>query len=188
MNTKLRLYENICVFCGASDLVDEKFKVIAGHVAAQLGQNNCNVIYGGAKHGLMHIVAQTAKAHGSKVIGVFPTELQDREEPHQGLDELKIVPTMAARKEELIALADAFLILPGGIGTLDEFFEVLTLKYLEVSCMNKKPIVILNVDGHWDHLIALLKVIVQERFAGEYMHNLYDVVDNVEQLIEKLKR
>ncbi len=144
---------SVCVFCGTAAGVDPQYAEAARAVATLLVQKRCRVVYGGGKLGLMGIVAQTALAAGGHVTGVAPKLLLEKEVMHRGLSELHVVDTLHERKVMMTRLADAFLILPGGYGTLDELFEVLTLQQLRV---HDKPCGLLNVGGFFDALTAYL--------------------------------
>ncbi len=144
---------SICVFCGARPGQPAQQEA-ARALAQTLVENGQTLVYGGAKSGIMGLIADTTLALGGRVIGVMPEHLVNREVAHRGLSELHIVKTLEERKAKMAALADAFVALPGGIGTLDELFEMLTWSQLE---LHFKPSGLLNVDGYYDHLIAFLK-------------------------------
>ena len=144
---------NVCVFCGTAAGSDPQYVAAAQRVARLLVQKGCRIVYGGGKLGLMGVVAQTALAAGGYVTGIAPRLLLEKEVMHRGLSELHVVETMHERKVMMTRLADAFLILPGGYGTLDELFEVLTLRQLKA---HDKPCGLLNVGGFFDTLVAYL--------------------------------
>lgn len=154
--------KTVCVYCGASTRVDDIYKDTAAKTGELLAKSGFNVVYGGGRLGLMGIVADSALANGAHVTGITPTILKDLEGAHSGLSELVIVDTMHTRKRKMSELADAFIILPGGFGTLDELFEILTWRQLE---MHDKPIIIVNVNNYWDPLKALINNIIEEKFA-----------------------
>lgn len=145
--------KSVCVFCGTSAGDDPSFAAAAREVARLLVKKNCRIIFGGGKVGLMGVVADTAIAAGGHVIGIAPRLLLDKEVTHRGLPELHVVETIHERKVTMTALADAFVILPGGYGTLDEMFEVLTLRQLKA---HDKPCGLLNVGGFFDALVTYL--------------------------------
>ncbi len=152
----------ICVYCGASTRVDAIYRETAARTGELLAKSGFNVVYGGGRLGLMGIVADNALSHGTHVTGIIPTLLKDIEGTHPGLSKVEIVDTMHTRKRRMSELADAFIILPGGFGTLDELFEILTWRQLQ---MHDKPIVIINTKGYWDPLKALIQNIIEEKFA-----------------------
>ncbi|MBW8310015.1 MAG: TIGR00730 family Rossman fold protein [Candidatus Paracaedibacteraceae bacterium] len=152
----------ICVYCGASSRVDAIYRETAARTGEILARSGFNVVYGGGRLGLMGIVADNALANGAHVTGIIPTLLQDIEGAHPGLSTIEIVDTMHTRKRKMSELADAFIILPGGFGTLDELFEILTWRQLQ---MHDKPIVIINTNNYWNPLKMLISNIIEEKFA-----------------------
>jgi uncharacterized protein (TIGR00730 family) len=144
---------SVCVFCGTSLGNDPKYAEAARAMARLLAQRGCRIIFGGGKVGLMGVVAEAAMAAGGYVVGIAPKLLLEKEIMHRGLSELHVVESIHERKVMMTGLADAILILPGGYGTLDELFEVLTLQQLKV---HDKPCGLLNVNGFFDALVAYL--------------------------------
>lgn len=134
------------------------------------------VVYGGGHVGLMGIVADSALKAGGKVIGIIPEHIRAQEVQHTGLTELHVVPDMHTRKRMMVERSDAFVILPGGLGTLDEAFEILTWKKLK---LHNKPIILLNQDGYWDMMIALIDKSISEGFAQPADRVLFKVAANV---------
>src|SRR6202042_3527823 len=120
------------------------------------------LVYGGGHVGLMGIVADTALQNGAEVIGIIPEHIRAQEVQHHGLTELHVVPDMHTRKRMMVERADAFIILPGGLGTLDETFEIITWKKLK---LHSKPIIILNQHGYWDEMLALIDKMIADGFA-----------------------
>ncbi len=176
--------QNICVFCGASSKGDPLYLKYARDVADILIDKKSNLIYGGAKWGIMGEIANHVLDQGGKVKGIIPKFIQEFEgEMLESKMELIIVESMHLRKEMMVECSDAFIIMPGGYGTLDEFFEILTWKQLG---LHQKPIVILNVNGYWDHLIALLDHIVGEKLAPVESKGLYTVVENTDDIFDAL--
>lgn len=149
----------ICIFCGANASldrdVDREVKTLMEHFA----QNNVELIYGGASIGVMGALATELIVRGGKVTGVIPHQLMRKEIAHAGLSKLHVVKDMHDRKKMMYDLSDAFLILPGGMGTLDELFEILTWKQLG---LHSKPIAILNINNYYDHLLAFLNNAVEK--------------------------
>lgn len=142
---------HIALFCGAKTGSDPAFATLAAEVGHGLAQRGWTLVYGGGGVGLMRVVADAVLAGGGEVIGVIPDLLMQREVGHTGVTRLEIVPDMAVRKTRMIELADGFLTLPGGFGTLDELFEVVTLRQLG---QHGKPIVLADPTGYWQPLLA----------------------------------
>lgn len=144
----------ICVFCGSSFGNSPAFREHAVRVGRAIARKNFGLVYGGGRVGLMGVVADAAIGDGAEVIGVIPEALSSHEIAHHGLTELHVVPGMHERKAMMTARSDAFLTLPGGIGTYEEFFEILSWAGLGI---HSKPIGLLNVEGYFDPLLALLE-------------------------------
>lgn len=144
---------SICVYCASRNGHDEKYPQVAATVGRLIATSGASVVFGGGHVGLMGIVADSAMAAGGRVTGVIPQHLVDREEAHPALSELVIVEDMPERKRKMFEYSDAFLTLPGGIGTMEEMFEVLTWQYLG---LHRKPVGLLNVDGYYDSLLRFL--------------------------------
>ena len=153
--------KRICVFCGSSPGTRSEYATAAKTVARLLVAQNVGIVYGGGNVGLMGILADTAIAGGGEVIGVIPHSLRDKELAHNTLTELRVVDSMHERKALMSDLSDAFIALPGGYGTFEEFCEVLTWTQLGLQ---RKPCGILNVAGYYDHLLMLFDHAVGERF------------------------
>jgi len=152
---------SVCVFCGSSPGVDHGFMVAAEEVGRLLATQGRRLVYGGGRIGLMGAVADAALAHGGEVIGVIPRALVEKEVAHMGLTELRVVASMHDRKATMAELADGFLALPGGIGTLEEFFEIWTWAQLG---LHHKPFGLLNAAGFFDPLLAFLDQLTDQRF------------------------
>jgi len=153
--------KRICVFCGSNAGARSEYAEAARALATVLAERKLGIVYGGGNVGLMGVLADAALARGGEVIGVIPQKLVDKEVAHRGVTELRIVETMHERKALMNDLSDAFLALPGGFGTLDEFFEVLTWAQLG---FHGKPCALLNVSGYYDGMLAMLDHAVTERF------------------------
>jgi uncharacterized protein (TIGR00730 family) len=151
----------LCVFCGSSTGLDPVFATAARALGAELASREIDVVYGGGNVGLMGIVADAALAAGGRVIGVIPHALMTRELAHQGLTELHVVDSMHERKALMASLADGFIALPGGFGTLEEFCEAVTWTQLGVHA---KPCGLLNIAGFYDGLLAFLEHALSEEF------------------------
>ena len=143
----------VCVFCGSSTPADPRYRDAARALGALIARRNVTLVYGGGSVGLMGELADAALVHGGQVIGVIPVGLFAREVSHTGLTELREVASMHERKQLMYDLSDAFVALPGGLGTLEELAEVATWSQLG---LHSKPVVLLNVGGFWDSLLAQL--------------------------------
>jgi len=152
----------VCIYCGGYTLAPQKFKAAAQAVGSQLAQRGFQIVFGGSKIGLMGAVADAALAAGGKVIGIMPEFLRSIEFQHLGVSESHVVPDLHTRKRMMIERSDAFLVLPGGLGTLDETFEIITWKKLK---LHNKPIILFNQDGYWNELVALIDKTIDEGFS-----------------------
>ena len=157
------MLRRICVFCGASPGHDPAFAALARSVGSGLAERGIGLVYGGGRVGLMGVLADAALAAGGEVIGVIPQALVDREAAHGGVSEMRVVGTLHERKAVMAELADAFVALPGGLGTLEELAEVLSWAQLE---LHAKPIGLLGVGGDWDPLRAWLDGAVASGFVA----------------------
>ncbi len=175
--------KSLCVFCGSSPGNDPRYLEVASGLGALLARRKLTLVYGGGRVGLMGAVADAALRNGGRVIGVIPQLLLDKEVGHTGLSQLRVVSSMAERKQVMGDLADAFLTLPGGIGTMDELFEAWTWTQLD---LHRKPCGLLNQDGYYDPLIAFLDRCVSEGFLQQ-RHRAALIVDTgLERLVERL--
>jgi uncharacterized protein (TIGR00730 family) len=154
----------VAVYCGSADGNDPAFLLEAKALGAAIAAAGLGLVYGGTCVGLMGAVADAALAGGAEVIGVLPTVLADREIAHAGLTALELVPTMHERKARIAELADAFLVLPGGYGTLDETLEVVTWAQLG---LHAKPCILINTAGYWDGLMTFLDSTVEAGFLKQ---------------------
>ncbi len=175
---------NITVFCGSSSGTEEKYEKQAAILGATMASQNIGLVYGGADIGLMGAVANGALKTGGKVIGVLPKFLKTKEIAHTGLTELIVVASMHERKMKMNDLCDGVISLPGGLGTLEEFFEMMTWAQLG---LHQKPIGLLNIDGYYDPLITMLETMADKGFMKASDLDLVLVSDNVEALLEKIK-
>ncbi len=164
------MIKSVCVFCGSSAGSRESYKKAARNLGRLLAQQGITLIYGGSNLGLMTLIADEAMAHGGHVIGVMPTSLIDKEVAHSGLNEFIKVDSMSERKEVMMQMADAFIAMPGGVGTLDEIFEVMSSNQLGLM---QKPMGLLNTDQFWNKLLSFLDHTVAEQFVRlEHRANL----------------
>ena len=153
--------KTICVYCGSNLGARPVYAMAARALGERIARNGQALVYGGGSVGLMRIVADAALQAGGEVIGVIPQQLVDLEVAHHGVTRLDVVDSMHARKLRMFSLSDAFIALPGGFGTLDEMFEMLTWRQLGLG---RKPCAFLDVDGYWQPLMAMLDTMVVERF------------------------
>lgn len=181
----LRLMEKICVFCGSSIGEGEVFSQAARLLADRLLAHNIELVYGGGNIGLMGVMADHMLSKGGRVTGVIPDFLVRKEVVHRSLTELHVVQTMHERKIKMAEISDAFIAMPGGFGTLDEMFEVLTWNQLGVI---EKPMGILNVDGFFNPLIEMIDRMTKKRFLRVEHHDALLVDNDPEQLIQNLKQ
>lgn len=174
----------ICVFCGSQAGESPAYVEAARRVGALLAERNLAVVYGGGHVGMMGALADSALAAGGKVIGVIPEHLMRPEVAHQALTELLIVDSMHTRKRVMAERADAFLVLPGGFGTFEEMFEMVT--WLQLG-LHSKPVGIANVGGYFDHLLGFLRHACQQGFIRPEHRDLLDVERDTSTLIERLQ-
>ncbi len=176
--------KNICVYCGSGRGRSGKYFEAADSLAEILLKKEIGLIYGGASVGVMGRIADTVLKSGGTVVGVIPEHLSDMEVAHKNLSELHVVSTMHERKAEMINLADGFIALPGGFGTLEELFEVLTWSQLNI---HNKPVGLLNTDGFYDKLLDFLDTVVHEQFLRQEHKNRLLVDSNPERLLKKME-
>ncbi len=176
--------KRITVFCGSSFGTDEIYKEQAALLGQTLAKQNIELVYGGANVGLMGAVADGCLNEGGKVIGVLPDFLRSKEIAHTGLTELILVESMHERKTKMNDLCDGVIALPGGFGTLDELFEMITWAQLG---LHKKPIAILNINGFYDSLIELLQTMTDKGLLKEANQKMLLVSDDIEDLLDKMK-
>lgn len=162
--------KSICVYCSSSEALAPSYFTAATAFGALLAQKNYTLVYGGGRIGLMGAVARAVHHHRGRVVGVIPQSLQDKEVGYAAADELIVTKDLRDRKAIMEARADAFVALPGGFGTLEEIFEILTLKQLQ---FHTKPIILLNTNRFYDHFVQLCEYIYAERFAKPDSRLLY---------------
>jgi uncharacterized protein (TIGR00730 family) len=175
--------QSVCVFCGSARGRRPLYEEAARRVGDALARSGLGMVYGGGRVGLMGVVADAVLAAGGHVVGVIPQPLALKEVAHEGVSELIVVPGMHERKALMAARAGAFLTLPGGIGTFEEFFEILTWAALG---LHGKPVALLNVDGYFDPLLQLLRHAVEEGFLRPAHLALLLVSDDPEALVAQL--
>ncbi|MBR1424023.1 TIGR00730 family Rossman fold protein [bacterium] len=179
------LIKNICVFCSASDHLDEIYYKDAKELGTLIGKNNFNIVYGGSTLGMMWACASEVKAHGGRVFGVMPKKLIEMGCRTDNCDEFYSAEGMRDRKEKMDKISQAVIVMAGGFGTLDEFAEMFVQKQLGY---NKKPIVVLNTNGYYDSLLDFFNKIVDEKFANEFARkNIIYVAKTPQEAIEYIK-
>jgi uncharacterized protein (TIGR00730 family) len=174
---------SLCVFCGSQFGSDRSFRAAAARLGELAAAAGIKVIYGGGRVGLMGAAADATMAAGGEVVGLIPARLLEREVGHPQITELVVTRDMFDRKDQMIARADGFVVLPGGLGTLDELLEVLTLRQLGY---HSKPIVVVNIAGYWDPLLRMVDQIVDQGFAAPSARDLFSSVTSIEQVLPAL--
>jgi uncharacterized protein (TIGR00730 family) len=177
------LIKNVAVFCASANGVDPVYREVAVELGRALAVRDIGVVYGGAKVGLMQAVAEGALAANGRVIGVIPTVLMDLEVAHHGLTELHITETMHTRKALIGERSDAFIALPGGFGTFEELFEVLAWQTLKIHA---KPVLLLNVNGFYDTLLAFLDQCVEQGMLKAKNREIVLVASTVDEALQLL--
>jgi uncharacterized protein (TIGR00730 family) len=181
MNSFLHQGRRVAVYCGSADGNDPAFLAEAVALGKAIAAAGLGLVYGGASVGLMGAVADAALAGGAEVIGVLPAVLNDREIGHRRLSRLERVPTMHQRKARMVELADAFLVLPGGYGTMEELLEAVTWAQLR---LHAKPCILINTAGYWDGLLGFLDTAVAAGFLKAENRELLLVAGNAADAVE----
>jgi uncharacterized protein (TIGR00730 family) len=171
---------SLCVYCGSSDLGPPAHRLAAAKLGKVLAAEGVELVYGGGRVGLMGVIADAALSSGGRVTGIIPDHLIRAEVGHGNVSELIVVDSMHVRKQTMFQRSDAFAILPGGPGTLDEAFEILTWRLLR---LHDKPVVICNLDGYWSKLLDLIDMFVEAKYARPECRELYMVVNGVEDIL-----
>lgn len=174
---------SICVYCGSRFGADPAYRGAAEALGAGIANNGWRLVYGAGDVGLMGSTATAAMAAGGEALGVIPTHLMTREIGKRDLTHLIITETMHERKKVMIMNADVVALLPGGAGSLDEFFEALTWAQLG---LHSKPILLINIQNYWGPLVTLIDHVIREGFADESLRSLFTVVDDVESCLKAL--
>jgi uncharacterized protein (TIGR00730 family) len=174
---------SVCVYCGSRPGVEPAYATVAQQVGRWIAEHHGQLVYGGGHNGLMGLMADACLQAGGRVIGVIPKALVDKEWAHTGCTELHVVDTMHERKRLMAEHADAFLALPGGIGTFEEFFEVWTWRQLGY---HDKPVGLLNLNGYYDSLLVFLNAAVKQGFMNDWQMNLIRTNTNAPALLETL--
>ena len=179
----MTVLRRVCVFCGSKHGARPEYAEAARAMGAALVEGGIDLVYGGGRVGLMGVVADAVLAAGGEVIGVIPDHMADREIAHYGLTDLRIVPTMHERKALMYELSDGFAALPGGLGTLEELFEITTWSQLG---LHAKPTGLLDVEGFYGPLVAFLDRLVTEGFVSERHRRLLRVAADPATLLARL--
>jgi uncharacterized protein (TIGR00730 family) len=174
---------SLCVYCGSRPGANPAYAEVARSVGEWIGRHGGQLVYGGGHNGLMGLLADATLTAGGRVVGIIPKALVEREWAHKGCSELHVVDTMHERKRMMAERADAFLALPGGIGTFEEFFEVWTWRQLGY---HDKPVGLLNVDGYYDGLLGFMQTGVEQQFMGPWQMELIRVGSDWQQLLPEL--
>jgi uncharacterized protein (TIGR00730 family) len=175
---------SLCALCGSREGADTAYRKAAKDLGALIARRGTRLIYGGGAIGLMGVLANSVLSRGGAVVGVIPDFLMKWEVGHAALSDLVITRTMHDRKTRMFEMADGFVVLPGGLGTLDEAFEIITWKQLR---LHDKPIVVLDVGGYWGALVALIDHVVASGFASPAVTGLFTVVDSPEKVFPALE-
>jgi uncharacterized protein (TIGR00730 family) len=175
---------SVCVFCGSSMGFHPIYKKSAYNLGKHIGEEKLTLIYGGGSVGLMGVLADAVMEHGGKVIGIIPRFLYEKEVGHDGVTELIIVESMHDRKQKMAELAQGFIAMPGGIGTMEELFEIFTWSQLALI---KKPVAIYNVNNFFDDIVHFLNKMVHEGFIKEVTVKMLVNSNNIHELLAKMK-
>lgn len=176
--------QSVCVYCASSSRGPESHKSAAREVGRLLAENNIRLVFGGGRVGLMGLTADAALAAGGEVTGVIPSFLSDLELAHDGCDEMIVTDSMHSRKQKMAELSDGFVILPGGLGTLDEAFEIITWRQLG---MHDKPVIFVDIDGYWQPLRTLTEHIDAKGYMHPNEAPLFALVERVEDILPALR-
>lgn len=176
---------SVCLCCGSRNGAHPSYRDAAIELGSLIAKENWKLIYGGGNTGLMGAVADSVCSYNGKIIGVIPEHLIELEVAKTELDTMIVTETMHERKKIMFHNSDAIIVLPGGIGTLEELFEILTWKHLE---LHLKPIVLINVNNYWEKLNKLMKIIVSEKFADDDLQNLFWLVNSPYEAVSHLRK
>lgn len=179
----MRMPGSICVYCGSRYGVSPDYEALAVEVGTAIARAGMTLVYGGGQVGLMGSTARAALDEGGRVVGIIPAHLDDIEVSQTGLTELHVVADMHTRKRMMFDRSDAFLVLPGGLGSLDEFFEITTWAQLG---LHDKPILLLDHKGYWQPLLDLVDHVIHEGFAAPASRELFRTAGSVAEVFEAL--
>jgi uncharacterized protein (TIGR00730 family) len=186
MSNKVKeISKRICVYCGSSNRVSQDYMDMAARLGEILAHNGFGLVYGGARLGMMGAMARSVMQEGGEVIGISPQYLDDKEMAFKDVTEIHIVDSMHVRKQMMVDKSDVFMVMPGGLGTMDEFFEVFTWWQLG---LHDKPMIIVNINGYWDFLFKLLDNIAANNFCSPTDIQRLIVVENIEDVAAAINR
>ena len=183
MQQSTRQIGRLCVYCGSAEGTDPRYREAARELGAGVAARGIELIYGGGRNGLMGVAADAALAGGGRVTGIIPVHLEHREVAHRGLSDLVVVADMHQRKRVMAERADAFAVLPGGVGTLDETIEIVSWRQLG---LHDKPLIVVDIAGYWRPLAELFEHIVAARFAAPFVPALVSFVPDIAALFAAL--
>ncbi|WP_392566908.1 TIGR00730 family Rossman fold protein [Utexia brackfieldae] len=175
--------QNICVYCGASDGLRPEYTTYAQQLGKAIALQHRRLVYGGGNRGLMGVIANAVISHGGEVIGIIPERLVKAETAHQGITHLEVVQDMHQRKARMAELADSFIAMPGGTGTLEELYEVWTAAQIGY---HQKPVSLFNIAGFYDKMLAFLEHAVAEGFIRRQFYETLIVTDDTDELFQKI--
>lgn len=178
------MLRSLCVFCGSRDGDDSAHRAAAERLGVVMAERGIRLVYGGGRVGMMGVIADLVVAHGGQVTGVIPEFLVNLERGHPDIDELIVVDSMHERQRRMAELADGFVALPGGLGTLAETIEMVNWRKMS---LHKKPVAVVNIGGYWDPLAAIVKGFVTSGFSHPKSAALFTIVDSVDDAIEALE-
>jgi hypothetical protein len=182
----MRKLYSLCVYCGSSNTVDQKYRDVAADLGKVLAENDITLVFGGGRVGLMGILSDACMQAGGRAVGIMTEFLYEHEGAHTGITELHVVKSMHERKKMMFERADGFVILPGGFGTLDEAFEIMTWRQVG---LHSKPIVWLNAYAYWDGLFNhLIPHLIQEGFAKENDRAICEIAQDVASVLPAFYR
>jgi len=179
-----RTFKRLCVFCGSSHGANPAYAEAAKNLGGEFARRGIALVYGGGNVGLMGVIADGVLAAGGEVIGVIPEALMAKELGHRGIQDLRVVKTMHERKAMMAELADGFIAMPGGIGTFEEFFEIVTWAQLG---FHAKPCALLNVNGFYDPLLRLVDHAIEERFVKASQRQILIVDPEINALLHRME-
>lgn len=176
---------SLCVYCGSSTGSDPTHRAAAARLGRLMAEHGVRLVFGGGRVGLMGVLADAVLAAGGHVTGIIPGHIEEREVGHQQVTELLIVDNMHERKHKMFELADAFAVLPGGLGTLDETFEIITWRQLG---LHDKPVMLIDSAGYWKPLEDLLEHVIAGGFANGSARQLYQFIDSVDEIFDAIAK
>ena len=175
---------SLCVYCGANEGGDPEHRSAAVRFGKMMAEQDIGLVFGGGRIGLMGVIADTIMNAGGRAIGVIPEHLHDIEVGHEGLTELHIVDSMHTRKQLMFDLSDAFVVLPGGLGTLDETFEIITWRQLG---LHDKPVILVDNNGYWQPFNQLVQHVIDNGFARASSADLFTIVNSTDDIIPTIR-